>query len=54
MTLDDIITYLGDNTDLSDELIATISDEIYNTLDYTPMFNQIDQLVIELTKRSDS
>jgi hypothetical protein len=49
MTSDDIKLYLEDNTDLSDEAIKVITPEIYNRLDYKPMYEQIDQLTLLLT-----
>lgn len=49
MTTDDIKHYLLDNTDLSNDVINTITPQIYNRLDYQPMFEQIDALTLELT-----
>lgn len=48
MTNDEIRIYLEDNTDLSDEEIAIITPEIYNRLDYSSMFEQIDNLALLL------
>lgn len=53
MTEDDIRLYLGDNTDLPNETIARITPEIYNRLDYSPMYEQIDTLALLLTKSND-
>lgn len=49
MTTDDIKLYLQDNTDLSDQVISDIAENIYNRLDYQPMFEQIDTLALLLT-----
>lgn len=51
MNTEDIQLYLQDNTDLSDEVINTITTEIYNRLDYTPMYEQIDELTLLLTSK---
>lgn len=53
MTDDDIRLYLEDNTDLSDETITRITPQIYNKLDYSPMYEQIDTLALLLTKDHD-
>jgi len=53
MTDEDILHYLGDNTDLPDEVIARITPEIYNRLDYSPIYEQIDTLALLLTKDND-
>ena len=52
MTTEDIKLYLQDNTDLSDEVINTITTEIYNRLNYQPMYDQIDELTLLLTSKS--
>lgn len=49
MTDNDIKLYLQDNTDLSDEVISLITPQIYNRLDYQPMYEQIDELTLLLT-----
>ena len=49
MTDDDIRLYLQDNTDLSDKVISLITPQIYNRLDYKPMYEQIDELTLLLT-----
>ena len=49
MTTEDIKLYLQDNTDLSDEVIRAITPDIYNRLDYQPMYEQIDVLTLLLT-----
>lgn len=49
MTTDDIKLYLQDNTGLSDAVINVITNEIYNRLDYEPMYRQIDELTHLLT-----
>ena len=49
MTTEDIKLYLQDNTDLSDEVIRVITPDIYNRLDYKPMYEQIDALTLLLT-----
>ncbi len=49
MTSEDIKLYLQDNTDLSDEVIRVITPDIYNRLDYQPMYEQIDALTLLLT-----
>ena len=49
MTTDDIKHYLRDMTNLSNDVINTITPQIYNRLDYSPMFEQIDALALELT-----
>lgn len=49
MTTDDIKLYLQGNTDLSDAVINVITKEIYNRLDYQPMYRQIDELTYLLT-----
>jgi len=49
MTSEDIKLYLQDKTDLSDAVIRVITPEIYNRLDYQPMYEQIDQLALLLT-----
>jgi hypothetical protein len=41
----DIKIYLGDTTDLPDEQIASLSRLIYFRLDYSSMYEQIDNLV---------
>lgn len=51
MTTEEIKLYLQDNTDLSDEVINTITTEIYNRLDYAPMYEQIDELTLLLTSK---
>ena len=43
MTSEDIKLYLQDNTDLSDAEIRVITPEIYNRLDYQPMYEQMDE-----------
>jgi hypothetical protein len=50
MTYDDIRLYLEDNTDLSDEAISRIAPVIQDRLDYSPMYEQIDTLVLLLTR----
>lgn len=50
MTYDDIRLYLEDNTDLSDEAISRIAPGIQDRLDYSPMYEQIDTLVLLLTR----
>ena len=50
MTIEDITLYLGDNTDLTDKQISDIAEEIYNRLDYSPMYEQIDTLALLLTQ----
>ena len=49
MTDDDIKLYLQDTTNLSDKVISWITPEIYNRLDYKPMYEQIDELTLLLT-----
>ena len=49
MTTEDIKLYLQDNTDLSDEVIRVITPDIYNRLNYQPMYAQIDALTLLLT-----
>lgn len=49
MTEYDIKIYLGDTTDLPEEQIVSLSRLIYCRLDYTPMYEQIDNLVKLLT-----
>lgn len=49
MTSEDIKLYLQDNTDLSDEVIRVITPEIYKRLNYSPMYDQIDELTRLLT-----
>lgn len=53
VTEDDIRLYLGDKTDLPSETIARITPEIYNRLDCSPMYEQIDTLALLLTKSND-
>lgn len=40
----DIKIYLGDTTDLPEERIAELARLIYNRLDYSSMYEQIDVL----------
>tara|TARA_R110000868_G_scaffold239189_1_gene493640 strand:- start:105 stop:278 length:174 start_codon:yes stop_codon:yes gene_type:complete len=49
MTIDDITLYLGDNTELANDLIASLAEEIFERLDYSCMYDQIDTLVGLLT-----
>ena len=44
MTRDDIRLHLEDNHSLNDEQIDALTTEIFNRLDYTPMWDQIDVL----------
>ena len=53
MTSEDIKGYLQDNTDLSDAVIRVITPEIYKRLNYQPMYDQIDDLALLLTKHID-
>ena len=49
MTEDTIRSYLRDNGDLSDQLIDYLVPLIVKNLDYSPIYEQIDCLVSELT-----
>lgn len=41
----DIKIYLGDTTDLPEDQIASLATRIYCRLDYSPLYEQIDELV---------
>lgn len=45
MTTEDIASYLGDNTELPDDSLLSLADEIYRRLDYSCIYEQIDLLV---------
>ena len=45
MTEYDIKIYLGDTTDLPEEQVTSLAARIYCRLDYSPLYEQIDELV---------
>ena len=49
MTERDIRSYLKDNTQYSDQVINAITPQILKSLNYEPMYYQIDVLAYQLT-----
>lgn len=50
MDIEDIKTYLADNTDFNSNQLHILAEHIYFRIDYSPIYDQIDRLTDALTQ----
>lgn len=51
--MQEIKDYLSDNTDLSDAQINELAYDILHRLDYSPIYNQIDEILRQFSYTDD-